>query len=261
MRSDVQVGLTVVALAWREREQLARCFASLRPLVELTGAPTLIVLDADADAVTAKIARQVAQQVITNTFENFSRQRNLALDSVPTEWTFFIDADERMTRALASDIAARLQSGTDAAYRVPRRNILFGKEVRHTGWWPDYQVRLLQTARCRYDESRGVHEVPDVRGSIGTLSSPLTHFNYETWGQFISKQRSYAPLEARALHAAGKEARLRSFVGQPAREFKRRFIDYRGYKDGPLGLGLSLAMSAYKLLTYWHLYRLGKRPG
>ncbi|HVG00425.1 MAG TPA: glycosyltransferase family 2 protein [Chloroflexia bacterium] len=260
MSAPTQTSLTVVALAWREGAHLAKCFASLGPLIELTQAHTLIVLDTDADTTTAGIAHRVAQTVLSHKFDNFARQRNFALDAVTTEWVFFIDADERMTRPLAGEVAACAHDWTHAAYRVPRRNILFGKEVRHTGWWPDHQVRLLQTAGCRYDETRGVHEVPQVQGSIGTLSNPLIHFNYETWGQFVSKQRSYAPLEAQALHAAGQEARLRSFLGQPAREFKRRFVDYQGYKDGALGLGLSLAMSAYKFLTYWHLYRLGKRP-
>lgn len=259
MNSHLNGSLTVAALAWREGEHLAKCFASLRPLLEQTNAATLIVLDADTDQATAKLAHNVAQRVLTHEFENFACQRNVALDAVSTEWVFFIDPDERMTSALAKEITSLVRSGTQAAYRVPRRNILFGKEVRHTGWSPDYQVRLLRTGMCRYDESQAVHEVPLVEGSIGTLANPLIHFNYETWRQFISKQKSYAPLEARALYAAGHSTHLRSFVGQPAREFKRRFIDYKGYKDGLLGLSLSLAMSAYKLLTYWHLYRLGKR--
>ncbi|HEX8217870.1 MAG TPA: glycosyltransferase family 2 protein [Chloroflexia bacterium] len=260
MSAPKPTGLTVAALAWREGAHLAKCFASLNPLLELTGAQTLIVLDGEADTSTSESARRVAGTVLTRRFDNFARQRNFALDAVTTKWVFFIDADERMTPALAVEIAALVRNGNDAAYRVPRRNILFGKEVRHTGWWPDHQVRLLQTARCRYDEAQGVHEVPHVQGSIGTLSNPLIHFNYETWRQFVAKQRSYAPLEARSLQAAGQKARLRSFVGQPAREFKRRYIDYQGYKDGRLGLGLSLAMSAYKFLTYWHLYRLARRP-
>lgn len=248
--------LTIAALAWREGEHLEKCFASLRPLLEFTNADTLIVLDASADSETKRIARRVARRVVTNQFENFSRQRNAALNSVSTEWVFFIDADERITGALAWEIAATLQSGAHAAYRVPRRNFLFGKEVRHTGWSPDYQVRLLRTASCRYDATQAVHEVPLVEGSTGTLRHPLVHFNYETWRQFLAKQRAYAPLEARALYAAGQRARLRSLAGQPAREFKRRFIDYEGYRDGFLGFGLSLAMAAYKLVVYWRLFRL-----
>lgn len=250
--------LTVAALAYREGEHLAKCFASLRHLCELIDAPTLIVLDANADATTADLAHHVADEVLSHPFENFSRQRNFALDAVSTDWVLFIDPDERMTKPLALELVEVLAAGEAAAYRVPRRNILFGKEVRHTGWSPDYQVRLLRTGRCRYDETQAVHEVPLVDGGIGTLKHPLVHFNYASWRQFIAKQRSYAPLEARALYVAGHRAHPRSFIGQPLREFKRRFFDYRGYKDGVRGFQLSLAMSAYRLLTYWHLYRLHK---
>ncbi|MDQ5823361.1 MAG: glycosyltransferase family 2 protein [Chloroflexota bacterium] len=248
--------LTVAALAWREGEHLTKCFASLRLLRELTNARTLVVLDASADVATADIAHLVADKVLIHPFENFSRQRNFALDAVSTDWVFFIDPDERMTMRLAMELVEVIAAGEAAAYCVPRRNFLFGKEVRYTGWSPDYQVRLLRTDRCSYDETQAVHEVPLVDGGIGTLKNPLIHFNYATWRQFVAKQRSYAPLEARALYAAGHRAHLRSFIGQPGREFKRRFFQYRGYKDGLLGFELSLAMSAYRLLTYWHLYRL-----
>ncbi|HEX8231660.1 MAG TPA: glycosyltransferase family 2 protein [Chloroflexia bacterium] len=256
MSAPTNTNLTLAALAWREGEHLTKCFASLRLLRELTNASTLIVLDATSDQATADIAHKVADQVLSHPFQNFSSQRNYALDAVTTEWVFFIDPDERMTRALSHELLQVIASGSAAAYRVPRRNILFGKEVRHTGWSPDYQVRLLRTDRCRYDEAQEVHEVPLVDGSISTLEHPLIHFNYATWRHFIAKQTAYAPLEARALLAAGHRAHLRSFLGQPAREFKRRFIEYQGYRDGVLGLSLSLAMSIYRLLTYWHLYRL-----
>jgi glycosyltransferase involved in cell wall biosynthesis len=256
LKPTTESQLTIAALAYREGEHLAKCFASLRHLRELTRARTLIVLDSNADATTSSIALNVADKVLARPFDNFSRQRNFALDAVSTEWVLFIDPDERMTPPLTGELVGVLTSGSDVAYRVPRRNVLFGKEVRHTGWSPDYQVRLLRTNRCRYDETQAVHEVPVVDGSIGTLEHPLIHFNYATWAQFIEKQLAYAPLEAHALHAAGHRAHVWSLAGQPLREFKRRLVDYQGYKDGALGLGLSVAMSAYKLLTYWHLYQL-----
>lgn len=248
--------LTIVALAWREGEQLRKCFASLRPLLHITGADTLVLLDSQADTLTTDIAHRVAKRVAIAHFDNFAAQRNCALALCSTEWVFFIDADEHITPALAEEIGTTLERGQDAAYRVPRRNILFGHEVRHTGWSPDYQVRLLKRTASRYDEKRQVHEVPEVAGSVGTLREPLTHFNYATWRQFIEKQRSYAPLEARAMYAEGHRARLRSLVGQPLREFKRRFIEFRGYRDGLLGFELSVAMAAYRLLAHWHLLRL-----
>ena len=251
--------LTIVALAWNETEHLRACFASLKPLVDITSATTLVLFDSAGDDATLKIAREVADRVVIADFDNFAAQRNRALDLANTRWVFFIDADERCTRHLAHEIANAIQKGNCAAYRVPRRNILFGHEVRHTGWSPDYQVRLLERARCRYDESRRVHELPTVDGEIGTLKAKLVHYNYDTWGQFIEKQRAYSDLEAQALYASGRRASLKSIVGQPLRELKRRLVDYKGYRDGLLGIALSIAMALHVAQTYVKLRRLHKR--
>jgi glycosyltransferase involved in cell wall biosynthesis len=251
--------LTIVALAWNESAHLPRCFASLRPLIEKAGAETLVLFDPAGDAATLEVARRVADRVEMHPFTNFAAQRNRALDLSGTRWVFFIDPDERMTPELAEEIARAVQGDALAAYRVPRRNILFGREVRHTGWYPDYQVRLLERQQCRYNESLEVHEVPDVMGGIGTFSAPLIHFNYRTWGQFYRKQLAYSGLHARALYSAGHRARLRSVVGQPLRELKRRLVDYRGYSDGLLGVALSFAMALYTLLVYVKLLRLQRR--
>jgi glycosyltransferase involved in cell wall biosynthesis len=220
---------------------------------------TLVILDSRADEATRKAAHEAVQRVEVSQFVNFSAQRNKALQLAQGEWVFFIDADERGTPALVREIERCVASGQHSAYRVPRRNIFFGHEVRHTGWWPDYQLRLLRRERVRYDESREVHEVPIVDGSTGTLTEPLIHFNYDSWGQFFRKQRRYAAFDAAALHASGRKARLKSVIGQPLREFKRRYVDYQGYKDGLLGLALSLAMAAYSADTYRRLWLLQRR--
>jgi glycosyltransferase involved in cell wall biosynthesis len=256
---DATPRLTIAALARNEARHLGPCFDSLKPLTGLAGVDTLVLLDSRADEATEHVARSVADHVARNTFVNFSKQRNHALDLATGAWVFFIDPDERPTPALAKEIEAALQRDQYAAYRVPRRNIFFGREVRHTGWWPDYQVRLLKRDRCRYDESREVHEFPIVGGETGTFSQPLVHYNYDTWGQFFRKQWLYTRHDARALHAAGRRARPRSLIGQPLRELKRRFIDYKGYKDGLLGLALSIAMALYTAETYRQLLRLRRR--
>lgn len=248
--------LTIIALAWREAEHLEVCLRSVATLARLTLADTLIIMDSKGDEATMQVAQRVAQRVVVADFVNFAAQRNRGLDLAQTPWVFFIDPDERCTPQLAKEIANVISNPDCAAYRVPRRNILFGRWVRHTGWSPDYQIRLLNRERCRYDEGREVHEFPGVDGETGTLESPLVHYNYETWRQFLQKQRHYVNLEARALHSAGYRARPRSLIGQPLREFKRRFITYKGYRDGTLGLALSIAMALYKAETYRRLWRL-----
>ncbi|HET9495722.1 MAG TPA: glycosyltransferase family 2 protein [Chloroflexia bacterium] len=256
MSNNGPTGLTVVALVWREIEHIGPCFRSLQPLLSRTGAETLIVLDDEADEATEAAARAAADRVVRSRFVNYSSQRNRALELSETNWVFFIDIDERCTPALAREIAETLTTGDCAGYRVPRRNVMFAREVRHTGWWPDYQIRLLRRAGARYDEAREVHEVPVLSGPLCDLREPLIHLNYRTWGQFLRKQRAYAPLEAAALYAEGIRARPRSLFGQPLRELKRRLVDYHGYRDGLLGLALSLAMAAYRADVYRRLWLL-----
>jgi glycosyltransferase involved in cell wall biosynthesis len=248
--------LTVIVLARNEARHLGPCFRSLRLLLKLTNAETLVVLDDKADDATARIAHSLAQRVATSRFVNFSSQRNRALELATTHWVFFIDADERCTNSLASEIAPALERAQCDAFRVRRRNIFFGREVRHTGWWPDYQTRLLRRAAAHYDESRDVHEYPILPGETCTLLNPLVHFNYDSWSHFIRKQHAYAPMEAGALFKDGQRARVRSLIGQPLREFKRRYIDYEGYRDGLTGLALSLAMAVYRGETYRQLRRI-----
>lgn len=262
MTTNYAARLTVAALAHNEADHLPGCFRSLKPLIESRGVETLIVLDTRADDATERAAREAAGRVVRSRFVNFSTQRNRALDEARGEWVFFVDPDERATPALAREIRAAVDAGGEcAAFRVPRRNILFGHEVRHTGWWPDYQVRLLRREACRYDETQEVHEVPRVNGETCTLSEPLVHYNYATWSQFLKKQWTYSRYDALALYRSGRRARPYNMVGQPLREMKRRLVDYHGYRDGPLGLALSVAMGLYTAKTYLDLWKLQRRAG
>ncbi len=248
--------LTIAILAANVADHLPHCFASLRPLIAQTNARTLVILNRHGDPATARSARSLADTVVERPFENFSRQRNYALGLAETDWLLFIDADERLTPALCDEIATILRRGSGAGWRVSRRNFLFGHEMRHTGWWPDYQLRLIRPALSHYDDSRQVHEYPVVTGEVYALLNPLIHFNYANWGQFISKQRTYAPLEAAALHGEGVRARARSLIGQPLRELHRRLITYHGWRDGLQGIALSIAMVLYRFDVYRRLRRL-----
>jgi glycosyltransferase involved in cell wall biosynthesis len=250
------MSLTIAILAANVAGHLDACVASVAPLVTPTGARILIVLNQGGDTATASAANRLADTVVERPFENFSRQRNYALDLAQTEWLLFLDADERLTPPLCEEIALVITRSTGSGWRVPRRNFLFGNEMRHTGWWPDYQLRLMRPALSRFDDTRHVHEFPVVQGEVFTLLNPLIHFNYTGWAQFIAKQRTYAPLEAAALYNDGVRARPRSLIGQPFRELHRRLVTYQGWKDGLQGVALSLAMAIYKADVYLRLMRL-----
>jgi glycosyltransferase involved in cell wall biosynthesis len=254
--------LSVVILAINEAGHLAACIESAAALLAPPDGELVVLLDARATTAVEAVARRATERVYRSEFINFSAQRNRGLALAQGAWVLFLDPDERVTPALAREIPATLAAPGDCAgYWVARRTFMFGHEVRHTGWWPDYQMRLLRRDLARYDEARAVHELPLIpEDRQARLQAPLIHYNYATWRQFAAKQRYYADYEARAQHARGIRAKPRNFVLQPWREFRRRFITLGGWKDGPLGLLLSLALAYYTCRMYLTLARLGRGP-
>jgi hypothetical protein len=128
---------------------------------------------------------------------------------------------------------------------------MMGRVVRHAGWFPDYQLRLLERCAAHFDPLRPVHEVPLVDGPVGHLREPFVHFNYASLSEFIHKQERYCPLEAERWVAAFGRPRLKTLLGQPLREFWRRYVDLRGYRDGGLGLLLSVLLAYYAGKAVW----------
>jgi len=120
-----------------------------------------------------------------------------------------------------------------------------GRVVRNCGWFPDYQLRLLQRAFAHFDPQRPVHELALVDGPIGHLRQPLVHFNYASLSEFVAKQERYVGLDAERWLIEFGRPRMRAVIGQPIREFWRRFVELHGYREGTLGLVLSALLAYY----------------
>lgn len=224
-------------------------------------ADELLVLDSHSEDRTAELARQYTSRVFLRLFTNFAEQRNHALDLVESDWVLFVDADERVTPELAAEVRRVTASDPGGAsgivgYWVPRDNYIWGKAIRHGGWYPDYQLRLLRRDRASYDLSREVHETVHLDGQPGYLRNTLVHYNYDTVRQFLAKQKTYSGIQARSMWRAGIHPHPRNFVLQPAREFWRRYVQLGGYGDGWRGLVLSLLLGYYTFYTYGALSAL-----
>jgi hypothetical protein len=136
---------------------------------------------------------------------------------------------------------------------VPRDNYLFGKLTRGAGYWPDYQMRLLQRGHARYD--RPASEIVVLDGPAGDLQHPLIHYNYETIAQFRAKQTFRIDFEATNLYRQGTKYKFYTPYYMTVKHFWWRFVTLKGYQDGWHGLRLSL------LLAYYFGYRYYRRLG
>lgn len=240
--------LSVIVLTLNEAKHIRACLESVQSFAD-----ELLVLDSASVDETAALAQAVGARIVTRLFDNYAAQRNAALEYARGDWIFFIDADERANERLGKEIRARISHSENAMteqvlFWVPRQNYIFGKWIRHTGWAPDYQPRVLKKGRARFDTARPVHELVIADGKQDYLETPLVHYNYETLAQFRRKQIRYTRFEAQMMAAEGIRPRWRSYPSAPAREFYRRFIALSGYRDGLHGLGLSLLMAYY---AFW----------
>ncbi len=230
-----------------------------RCLASLAWADTLLVIvdDRTVDA-TAEIAARRGARVEVLPFLDFARQRNAALQRAEADWVLFVDDDEVVTPELALEVRGIVNSGETAApgYWIPRKNILFGHWVRHAGWSPDHQLRLLRIRDAAYREDRTVHELVELPGEAAYLQSPLIHYNYSTLGEFCTRQRFYASMEASDMFRRGVRIKPQNYLLQPWRQFWRRYVLWEGYRDGGLGFLLSLLMAYYEFRTYLALRKL-----
>jgi hypothetical protein len=205
----------------------------------------LVILDTRSADRTGEIAAEMGARVVEHPFESFCAQREFGLDLCQNDWLFYVDTDERVPVALAAEIRRVIEGDHRVGWWVPRRNYFWGHEIRHGGWHPDYQLRLLKLGHAHYDMARPVHEVVLLDGAEGHLSEPLIHYNYRTMSQFIAKQRQYVGYEARILRDAGVRPRPWTYLLQPLREFRRRYLTLRGYRDGYWGLVLCALVAYY----------------
>jgi hypothetical protein len=243
--------LAAVILAHNEEFHIADCVGSVRWADRV-----VVFLDPLTSDRTADLAEVAGAEIIRNPFVNFAQQRNDALAAVDAAWILFIDADERSSPEQADEIRATIAAPDHNGYWIPRHNYIFGKLTRHTGWYPDYQMRLLRRGSARYDPDRPVHELVMLDGEPGFLSVPYVHYNYLSFEQFREKQSRYVQFDARILKEQGVRPQLRKFVTQPARHFLWRFIALQGYRDGLHGLRLSALMAWYEYQKYVALRRL-----
>lgn len=255
MSASGTVAVSVVIAARNEAANVAACIASASWAREI-----VVVEDGSTDD-TARIASDAGARVMRHPFSTIGGQRNAAIESAGEEWILVLDADERATPGLGSEVASVIASvpasGGPDAYRVSRRNFFLGREIRHGGWERDRPVRLFRRS-ARYDGSR-VHEHVDVHGPIGDLSQPLTHEPYPTLDAWFEKFDRYSRWWAEDRFERGRRASAAMVVIRPPLRFLGMYVIRGGWMDGAAGAVLACMAAASVMAKYARLWALGLR--
>ena len=223
-------------------------------LKSVAGADEIIIVDAFSTDRTLEICRAYTDKIFQHEWKGFAAQKQLAVDYATGPWVFLLDADERVTPELKKEIAEKVSPSFQAlhdsyGFYMPRKNFFLGRWIRHSGWWPDYTLRLFRKDKAAL-ENREVHEKVVTDGPTAYLQNPLEHYTYRTIADFLRKTENYSTLAAREIRKTSGGPGIFSVAAKPAVTFIKMFFFRLGFLDGAYGLLLALLYSYYTFLKY-----------
>jgi glycosyltransferase involved in cell wall biosynthesis len=223
-------------------------------LESVSWADETIVVDAESSDETVEIACRLGARVQVRAWTGYGDQKNFAAGLARHDWILSIDADERVTPELASDIKRTIDSNPSArGFKLSRVTFHLGRWIRSTDWYPDYQLRLYDRRHACWNDRR-VHESVTVNGEVGRLQGELQHFAYRDLSHHLATIDSYTTLAAQQMQDEGRRVRILDLLVHPPFAFLRNYILRFGIRDGLPGLIVSLLNSYYVMLKFAKLW-------
>lgn len=252
--------LSVIIITKNEAHNIGDCLESV------AFADEWIVVDSGSTDDTCAIAQSKGARVVqTDDWPGFGPQKNRALDLTTKDWVLSIDADERVTPELAQEILALIQSDAGdaqeagvAGYRIARLSNFCGRWIRHSGWWPDYVLRLIRRGTGRFTDSL-VHESLKVDGKTETLTGHFLHYPYDDMEALLVKVNRYSTAGADMMYAKGRTTGIPGIIGHSVWTFIRIYVMRRGFLDGKEGFILAAVGAAGSFFRYSKLFFLNRQ--
>ena len=239
--------LTVLSPCKNERHNIAACIRSAR----LLGGEILVADSGSTDGTLEIVSGLSDCRLIERAFVNYADFKNWAIPQAGEPWVFVLDADERVTEPLATEVRDVLAADPDQAdaFWVARRTFFLGHEARFGPWWRDGVFRLFRRDVCRYAPCR-VHESlmvdPDRRGR---LRNKLLHFSINSYDEYFAKHVNYTRWSAADHWDRGQRSSMWRMVARPAFRFLWLYFVRGGFLDGAVGLQLCMLQSFFVTLV------------
>lgn len=249
--------VSVVVHTKNSAETLKGCLESAKFAEEI------IVIDMKSSDDSKKIAKEYSAKVFEVEDSGFVETvRNFGINKATQDWVLLLDADEEISDGLKIWLESFLSSPTKkdvSAFYFPRKNYIFGQEIRHTGWWPDYNLRFFKKGAVSWKEE--IHSQPEIKGKAEHLPADsdrcLVHYNYKNVTQYIERMNRYTGITADQL-GSKKSLSASELMQSFSDDFVRRMFKWDGVRDGGLGLSLSLLQGSYQLLVELKQWEKGK---
>lgn len=242
--------VSVILITKNEAANIRECIESV------SWADEIIVVDSGSTDGTADIARKLGAQVHVHAdWPGFGPQKNRALAYASKDWVFSIDADERVSPELKAEIVQAMGAANADGYYCPRLSQFCGTFVHHSGWYPDFVLRLFRRGAGKFSDSL-VHESVILNGRTQKLKTPLLHYSYLTANDVERKVEHYSTAAAQQMLQSGRRS---SWIGAALSggwAFVRTYVLRLGVLDGSAGWNIACMNARTTYLKYRKLEAL-----
>jgi (heptosyl)LPS beta-1,4-glucosyltransferase len=246
-----KVPVSVAVITKNEEANLPRLLESI------SFAEDVVVVDSGSTDRTVEIADSFCCRVFTETWKGYGPQKDSATEKCRHEWVLLLDADERVPQETAGAIADILRRPSADAYSFRRKNYLHGRWMRHSGYWPDRQVRLVNRNRGSF---RGtIHEQWATRGKVADLDAHIDHYAFASYADMLKTLNHYSTIIAEELHSSGRRTNSLSPAYHGIGMFLKIYFVEKGILDGMDGLVTALTKAGGSFFKYAKLLELQRK--
>ena len=254
---NTSCSIAVVVLTLNEEANLPLCLASV-----CDWAGQVFVVDAGSTDRTTQIAEAHGAIVVEHPFETHGVQWRWALKNLPLrcDWILALDADQRVTPELASEISGMDTAGLDGidGCYIKRRQLFRNRWIKHGGYYPKYLLKMFRPSAVLLDPTDLVDHHFYVAGAVKKLRHDLIESNRkeDDISFWIEKHNRYATLlaqeELRWRTAPREAAIVPSLAGHP---------DQKILALKHLWRRMPLYVRPFVYFTYRYFFRLGFLDG
>lgn len=291
--TNKSINLSVVIATYNEEKNIAACLESVKNIAD-----EIIIIDGQSTDETPEIAQNLGAKVISvpNKPNDFHANKQLGIDKATGEWILQLDADERVSTELESEIkiitkqnsslldeketsenkpshlqATSYKQQAINGFAIPRKNWFLGRFLTKGGVYPDYVVRLFRKGKGSFPKSKiinnsittsNVHAQIEIKGILGHLKNDLIHYGDMEIERYLSRFNRYTSLESDNLISLNFRLNiiqaLNYLIIKPAYWFVMRYFRHRGYVDGFQGFLFALFSSLHYPVIYLKIWEKSK---
>jgi glycosyltransferase involved in cell wall biosynthesis len=240
--------LSAAVITKNEEKRLPDCLKSL------SFADEIIVVDSGSSDRTVEIAESFGCKVFVENWKGYGPQKNSALEKCSYEWVFILDADERVPAETGEIIKKVLKNPDADAYSFRRKNYLHGYWLRHSGYWPDKEVRLFNRYKGSFQSV--IHEIWVTSGTTRELDAHFDHYSFSGYSDMLETLNDYSTFHARELHISGRRATALTPAYHGTMMFLKIYFLKLGFLDGFDGLVTALTKAGGSFFKYAKLLEL-----